>query len=42
MDEQNVTRSERFDEVRAALTLVAIALAETVATRLSAARDAAE
>src|SRR5271166_736699 len=42
MNEQNVTRSERFDEVRAALTLVAIALAETVATRLSAARDAAE
>jgi N-formylglutamate amidohydrolase len=43
MNEQNVTRSERFDEVHAALTQVAIALAETVATRLpTAARDAAE
>ncbi len=42
MNEQNVTRSERFDEVKAALTQVASTLAETVATRLSAARDAAE
>jgi N-formylglutamate amidohydrolase len=42
MDEKNVTRSERFAEVRAALTLVAAALAATAATRLTPLRDAAE
>jgi N-formylglutamate amidohydrolase len=42
MDEQAVTRSERFAEVRAALTQVAAALAATAATRLALHRDAAE
>jgi N-formylglutamate amidohydrolase len=42
MDEQTVTRSERFAEVRAALTQVAAALAATAATRLALHRDAAE
>ncbi len=44
MDEQTVERSERFPEVRAALTRVAMALAATAATvaRLSPHRDAAE
>ncbi len=41
MDEQTVTRSERFAEVRAALTQVAAALAAAT-TRLAAHRDAAE
>ncbi|VTZ49136.1 N-formylglutamate amidohydrolase [Methylocella tundrae] len=42
MDEHNVVRSERFEEVRAAMTRVAAALAETVASRLVVLRDAAE
>ncbi len=42
MDEQTVTRSARFAEVRAALTQVAAALAATAATRLAVHRDAAE
>ena len=42
MDEQNVTRSEHFDDVRAALTQVADRLAATATTRLSVHRDAAE
>jgi N-formylglutamate amidohydrolase len=42
MDEQNVTRSEHFDEVRAALTQVAAAVAATATARLSVLRDAAE
>ncbi len=42
MDEQTVTRSERFAEVRAALTQVVAALAATAATRLAVHRDAAE
>jgi N-formylglutamate amidohydrolase len=42
MDEQTVTRSERFAEIRAALTKVAAALAATAAARLAPLRDAAE
>jgi N-formylglutamate amidohydrolase len=42
MDEQNVSRSERFAEVSAALTKVATALAAAVTTRLQALRTAAE
>lgn len=42
MNEQTVTRSESFAEVRAALTRVAAALAATAATRLAVHRDAAE
>lgn len=42
MDEQNVTRSERFEQVRAALTRVTAVLAEAVASRLVVLRDAAE
>ncbi len=42
MDEQSVTRSERFAEVSAALTKDAAALADAVATRLTIHRAAAE
>jgi N-formylglutamate amidohydrolase len=42
MDEQNVTRSDRFAEVSAALTKVVGALADAIATRLTIHRAAAE
>ncbi len=42
MDEQTVTPSARFDEIRAALSRVSAALANAAATRLSPHRDAAE
>lgn len=42
MDEQNVSRSARFGEIRAALTEVAAALVAAVAARLQAHRTAAE